>query len=280
MYKLKLLCSSIYMMILFSIRNFLSKEKIVNSTSRPKLIVSLTTFTERINKVHLTIESIFHQDVPFDYEVRLYLSEDEFNRELLPNTLIRLEERGLKIIFVGGNIRSYKKLHYAYSEKSGLPIVTSDDDIFYPRNWLRKLYENHQENPFHIIYMRGREITFNNGDLNKYTDFPLSSGAYPKRYVIPTGVSGILYPVGCFYIDYNRLDIIQELAPYADDLWYRVMSGLNNVDCILIGGKSIHFPPVLGTQSMSLRKINVDGDSKNDDQFRALIERYPFFRKE
>ena len=48
-------------------------------------------------------------------------------------------KNGLEIRFVK-DIGSYTKAIYAFKEFSESIIVTADDDIFYPKDWLKKLY--------------------------------------------------------------------------------------------------------------------------------------------
>ncbi|MBF4280368.1 hypothetical protein EAY27_25125, partial [Vibrio anguillarum] len=233
-------------------------------------------FPKRINKVFYTIESLFNQSFDYNYSIVLYLSKDEFSSYLdIPHSIRKLVNRGLVVKFVSDNIRSYKKLHYAYQEFKYIPIVTVDDDIFYPRNWLSKIYSSHIENEDDIIYMRGREITFNNNNIDFYNYMPQAKGYSRSFLSIPTGVSGILYPPNSLHADFSNVDIFMSLSPTADDLWYKIMTLKNNKRCFLANGFSIHYPPVLGTQSISLRKINLsDGKSNNDIQFDALLKHY------
>lgn len=274
MHKIIIGFNSFFMMLFYFFLNFFSRKSI--NINDPKLIVSLTCFPARINKVFFTIESIFNQKCNFNYEVRLYLSKDEFPCRKLPSSLKRLENRNLKIFFVDGNLKSYKKLIYAYDNEGKLPVVTADDDIFYPKSWLSCLYSKHLTNPEFVIFFRGRVISFTNDfQPDLYFNFKLSNQDDNGFLCIPTGVSGILYPCGCFHSDWNNIEKILKLAPTADDLWFKVMTLLNNRYSLMASKQSIHFTPVLGTQFISLNKINVNnGYSENDTQFNALLDHY------
>lgn len=272
MNKIYLLILSLYNMIKFYFLNRLSNRKINNSNY--KVIVSLTCFPARIEKVYYTIESLFFQNAEVNYDIRLYLSKDEFKDEIIPSTLERLKRRGLKIIFVDGNLRSYKKLIYVYGSENK-PIITVDDDIFYPRYWLNVIYNAYLEKPNEIIYLRGREIVFDDDKLKLYHEYPQAKGFDLSYLTIPTGVSGILYPPDSLFEDWNNIDKFMKLSPSADDLWFKVMSLKKGTKCYLAYDYSIHYPPVLGTQSVSLRMINVKKEkSPNDIQLHNLLKHY------
>lgn len=274
-WKIKFLALSLIMNLKFFLINIFSSKKNVDDNAR--VIVSLTCFPARIDKVYLTIESVMAQITNARYEVRLYLSEDEFTNKILPLSLQRLQRRNVKIIFVKNNIRSYKKLHYAYANSNGLPVITIDDDIFYPPCWLEEMYACHKINKNEIVYMRGREISFESDGLTlkNYNDFSLTSSSAPSFTTIPTGVSGILYPANSLYKDWNNERLFLSLCPTADDIWYKFMSLLNGRSCILANNQASHYIPVLGTQAVSLRKHNVSsGFSKNDEQLQHLIKYY------
>ncbi|NOI88333.1 hypothetical protein [Vibrio sp. 99K-1] len=272
-YKIKLLLSSLYYTLLFFTRN-LFFGKALSAVEKPSLVISLTCFPARIHKVFLTIESIFYQQCDFEFIVELYLSLDEFPDRNLPCSLLRLERRGLKIHFVDGNERSYKKLIYSY-RKWDKPVVTIDDDIFYPSNFVNTLYKAHTANPEDIIFFRGKEIQFEGGNVGLYSTYPEASNFQANKYLLPTGVSGVLYPDGCLHPDFDNANIYKKLAPYADDMWFKVMTLLNGRSSRLCYSQSIHFPLIFGSQRISLRNVNVaDGLSKNDVQLRAILEYY------
>ncbi|PSV46992.1 hypothetical protein [Photobacterium sp. GB-36] len=270
--KIYLLFISLFNMLRFFILNRVSNRRINNLDY--KVIVSLTCFPARIDQVYYTIESLFFQRSKVNYDIRLYLSNDEFKNNEIPNSLKRLKKRGLKIFFVDDNLKSYKKLVYAYGLEN-IPVITVDDDIFYPSYWINTIYDGHQNKPCDIIYLRGREIIFNGDDLKLYHEYPQAKGFEESYLTIPTGVSGILYPPNSLFDDWDNKDKFMTLAPSADDLWFKIMSLKKGTKCFLANNISIHFPPVLGTQSVSLRKLNVKNKlSPNDVQLRNLLKYY------
>jgi hypothetical protein len=244
-------------------------------TENPKVIISLTCYPARINTLFLTIESLLNQSFDF-YRVVLYLSKEEFENISLPTSLQKLEKKGLIIKYVEGNLRSYKKLHYALSDYSNLPILTADDDVLYPKGWLRKFYDNHLISPNEILYARGHRIVLTDHGLPlPYDKFEEPDSGSSEMLVIPTGVSGILYPPGCFKEEVKNISTFMKILPNADDIWYRVMAIMNNVTCKLVYDRVIHFTPIIGTQATSLRKTNLANDCLNNDiQLKNILEYY------
>ncbi|MBQ6515632.1 glycosyltransferase family 8 protein, partial [bacterium] len=86
----------------------LNKNLSLNTVSRnKKIIISLTTFPERIKELKYVLYSLFNQTVKAD-KIVLYLSEEEFkNKENdLPEDIKQFENYGLEIRWVK-NLRSY-----------------------------------------------------------------------------------------------------------------------------------------------------------------------------
>ena len=86
----------------------------VNTVQREqKIIVSLTSFPARFEKLHLVIRSLLVQTMPPDVIV-LYLDYDDV--DALPNSLKELEKYGLQIEWRPGRMKPHKKYYYAIKE--------------------------------------------------------------------------------------------------------------------------------------------------------------------
>lgn len=136
----------------------MGNEKIIYSLRDEKIIVSLTTYPERICDIDVVIFSLFNQSIKPD-KIILWLAYEEFpNLEKdVPPHVLNLKKFGLQIEFCQ-NIYSYKKLIYALEKYPNDLIVTADDDIYYPYNWLEKLYNSYLENPNYIHCHRAFRI--------------------------------------------------------------------------------------------------------------------------
>ncbi len=104
-----------------------------------EFIVSLTSWKNRINIVHNAIESIMNQTVKPD-KIVLNLSLDEFpsGNDELPDNLISLIDKCLEIGWVKKNSRSFKKLIPTLDKYREAIVMTVDDDIVYPQDFIEK----------------------------------------------------------------------------------------------------------------------------------------------
>lgn len=262
------------------LRNKYAKSKITRKTE-DSYIVSLTTYNKRIDIVYLTIESIFNQRTSFSYSVNLYICNEDIPNGI-PTKLLRLQERGLNICIVDENIRSYKKLYYCYMGNKNKNIITVDDDVFYPKWWLDKLINDHINNPHSIIAYRGHMIKFDvEGQIYPYSKLINNDKLDNKSYhtLIPTGVSGVLYPVGSLANLENTRDFFLKYAPTADDFWFKFLTLSNGYKSKLVFNKNVHFITIPDTQKDSLRNINLDGN-ENDVQLASLLELYPDIKRD
>lgn len=262
----------------YIVLNTLSKKRVA---SEANIVVSLTTYHKRIDSVFLTIESIFHQCSKSEFEVRLYLCYEDLPKGVngYPE-LNRLIKRGLKLILVTENIKSYKKLYYSSVENDSKIIVTADDDVFYPTWWLDVLLQYHRKNSNCVVAYRGHSILFDsNGSIMPYKKFMQSSvtskGNHDSSYLlIPTGVSGVLYPVGSIIGLSEDKNLFTELSPSADDVWFKMRTILNSHKSVLVFGKNRDFTLLPSSQDDSLTAINVT-ENHNDQQIKNCLNYFP-----
>lgn len=108
-----------------------------------KIVVSMTSWKGRIGNVPNVVRRIYNNTIIPDVFV-LNLSEEEFqNMENdLPRDLLELRQtyRTFEINWVGRNTKPYKKLIPTLAEYPDDIIITVDDDIEYPTNFIENLY--------------------------------------------------------------------------------------------------------------------------------------------
>lgn len=248
--------------------------------SEHKVIVSLTSYGDRINDIHLTMFSLLVQTYKPN-KILLWLTADEFpNKELnLPDSLLSLKTFGLEIKWCN-DYKSYNKLIPALLEFPEYAIVTADDDIFYAKDWLKKLFDSYIEFPQYIHTHKASKVSHSeNSFFNRYTDWQgaLSESVSYKNFL--KGVSGVLYPPRSLYVDATRSDIFLSLSPYADDVWFWAMAVLNKSKVKVIKGsisshRYINVFRELGGLSKTLHEINVQG-GRNDSQLTNILLYYP-----
>ncbi|MCI8891515.1 MAG: glycosyltransferase [Eubacterium sp.] len=201
---------------------------ITTEKRRQKVIVSLTSYKGRLYDIHYAIYSLLCQTFKPD-QVVLWLGEEDYpngDRDL-PHSLYRLKKNGLSIYYRKDR-GSYTKLVYALREYPDDIIVTADDDIFYPENWLKKLYGGYQKEKEQIICHRMHRVKVNQGMIAPYAEWEKEL-EYTQASVLNflTGVGGVLYPPHSLYKDVLREELYEKYAPMADDIWFWAMAVLN-----------------------------------------------------
>lgn len=188
-----------------------------------ELIVSLTTYGQRIYDVYLTIESIMQGFVKPN-RIILWLAEDEFKGKRLPESLRMQEKRGLEIRYCA-DLRSYKKLIPTLALCPDATIVTIDDDVMYDVDFLDHLLAAHAEHPRMVCAGRVHRIRLDhNGAPLSYLQWQecvTDAQVSPLNFF--TGIGGVLYPPHCLDADVYDTKLFQDLCPSADDIWFYVM---------------------------------------------------------
>ena len=102
----------------------------------------------------------------------------------------------------------------------------------------------------------------------------------PHLALISVGVSGVLYPPHCFNDEFYNTANILSLCPYNDDLWFFIMSVLNDTPKVLITNPLSHpkESAIAIFETPNLWEINVD-QNRNYEQFKALLHAYPEAKK-
>lgn len=244
--------------------NNISKIKDSDRTDNTKSIISLTSYGVRINKVHITLDSIFSQSIR-PYKVILWLSEDEFNIETIPIELkIRLSQYKNFDIGFCEDLKPHKKYYETMLRYGNHNIITADDDVFYPVDWLETLLELHKDYPYAIVCNNAHKMTILNGAINCYEKWQfLTKETGPSLLLCPVGVGGVLYPPGTLHHDLYNKDLIKSTCLYADDLWLKTMGLLNRTKVVNSNKYSYTFLSIDGSKETALSNNNVIGGGNN-----------------
>lgn len=244
------------------------------------IIVSLTSFPQRMYELHYALYSLLTQSVK-PSKVILWLAKEEFPHleADLPEQVLKFKNNGLQIEWCN-NIYSYKKLVPTLKKYPNNVIVTCDDDVFYEHNWLEILLNAHIKNPDCIICHRAHKIKYNDNVILSYRKWVKKVyNKTPSFDNFFTGVGGVLYPPNCFYKDILKEDIFLKLAPKADDIWFWAMAILNKTkisvadNCIK---EMIYINPKRERgliDEITLFASNKNGG--NDKQIRQILNYYP-----
>ena len=245
----------------------------------PKLIVSLTSFPQRIPEIFFTLYSLLNQTVKPDM-LLLWLAEEQFphKEKDLPKRVRNLQKYGLTIKWCS-DMKSYKKLIPALGEYPNDVIVTADDDVYYPPNWLELLYESYLREPQLVHCHRAHRITFEeSGEIAPYGNWPKGVSTDDASYLnFLTGVGGVLYPPGSLYQDISKSDLFMKLCPTADDIWFWAMAVVNDRQIRVVDrniAELIPLDPELESEmkdGITLYSINKNA---NDEQIKRVVDFY------
>ncbi|MGW9686920.1 zinc-binding alcohol dehydrogenase [Flagellimonas sp. 2504JD1-5] len=247
----------------------LSKEKLIDKKEQIPVVASVASIPSRLGIVHLTIRSILNQSI-LPKKIILWLHKDLKNK--IPRKLSYLEGDIFGIKFSESK-SSHRKLVETLKIYPNDTIVTFDDDMMYRKNWLSNLYHIHKENLEKIVANQTRCITRNeSGDLLSYKQW--SSGKSPcatPDTVLPIGAGGTLYPPNSLDNQVFDEKLYMQLAPKADDLWFKAMGLLKATQSIQAPNSGKEPTPIWGSQKVSLKKTNISED-KNRTQWLALAD--------
>lgn len=248
------------------------KSEILSEKEMKNLVVSLTSFPGRIEKVWQTIFSLKLQTFRPE-KIILWLSEIEFPSRNLPISLTDLTDSQFEIRFVKENLRSHLKYYHAFKEFSTSYIITVDDDMFYNKNTVKNLVLKSGKYPDAIISNRVRKMRFFEKSLLSYNlwDTRVRVEKDPDLFLL--GVDGVLYPPGSMPPLTTRSEKFMELAPLADDVWLNAITRWWGLPIINADFRFRNLPT--NKNSVTLEAINC-GKNLNDSQ----IDKVRHFFKE
>lgn len=267
------LSSNIFLPLSFIIFKKKIKRKVRDNDVK-KIIVSLTSFPARINRVWLVIECILRQDVEADLIV-LYLAKNQFpGREMdLPKKLRKyVDKNQLKINFVE-DLRSHKKYFYSFQEYFNDIVILVDDDIYYPSYIISDLIQEYKKNPNCIICTRGYTVLKKETCITQYKEWELLKYQHaPSFRIFHTSGGGTLYTPSLFNEDIFEKDVFLKECRYADDVWLNIQAQRSNIQIVKTSG-FIEILPILNSTDNPLKKYNVSQNG-NDIQLQNLIDYY------
>jgi len=250
-----------------------------DETRNEMYIVSLTSFPARINYVWITIETLLRQSCKPD-KIILWLAEEQFPDKKLPESLTIMESRGLSIEFCE-DLRSHKKYFFCMQRFPKANVITVDDDVYYPKHFLKHLVNLHKKFPKAICANRAHKIVFDNQQIKAYRKWKHNHKkiAIPSPFLVQVGVGGVLYPPGSLAREVFSKEVFQRICPHADDLWLKIMAVKIGILVVTNRYYNKDFVCVGRTQEEKLVKYNVQSGG-NDEQLRNLVVYYGINLKE
>lgn len=254
-----------------SVRNIFLYSRVA---ANAEAVVCMTTHGKRIRKVYLALESIARGT---QKPARLILWLDDAKLlEALPSSIRRLQRRGLEVRLSDRNYGPHTKYYpYLLSETTfHAPLVTADDDVIYPRYWLKDLVLAYRQDTSVVHCHRAHVVNIQDGKIAPYETWKACTSQEPKFGNFATGVSGVIYPPRLQAALKAAGDRFMQCCPIADDIWLHVISIRNGFRVRQLGKAARHFLLVPGTQAMALWRRNTgNGTAENDRQAASTYSR-------
>ncbi len=220
-------------------------------------VVCLTSHSERLPSVYLVIESIGRGTLK-PKRLILWLSEGE-SPDTLPDSLVRQQSRGLEIRYtrdLGPHTKYYSFLENG--EPLTTPLVTADDDVFYPRDWLEGLVRAHESNPEVIHSYRARRMRLNRYHFEPYSSWLPCTSSEPDRLNFLIAVEGVIYPPAFLHALKARGTAFEETCPQADDIWLNYVAHREGFAVAQVAAVWPSYSLIPGTQVTRLSSYNVE----------------------
>lgn len=239
------------------------------------VVVSLTTYPKRFPYIDLCLKSLILQDDKPD-RIIVYLGSDSVGVEL-PENMSKFKQYGVEFRYdENEDLRSHKKYFYAMKEYPEAVVVTADDDIIYPGNWLHSLLMSYEMHPDCVSARRVHLMTRKeDGKLKEYNHWidQYRKKLEPSMELIATGNSGVLYPPHCISDQAFVIEDIKKYCYEADDIWLKCMALLRGTKCVWVANDEVDLPEVGGGDETALSRTNVV-ENRNDIFLRRLMKHY------
>ena len=238
--------------------------------SRPQvpLLVAMTSYPGRAHRAWIAVETLLRQTVVPEKFI-LVLNEEEYPEKVIPRRLSRRLRRGLQILWVEENGRSFDKLLPVRAAFPNQAIVTVDDDKYFPRNLLSSLFEASQSHPGVIIGARGWKIQkSSSGEIHYGDNWVRAHPGDSGNALLTPGGNGCLYPASSLDDSVDSYSDSQEVCPNADDIWFwgAAMKKQTQFHCL---GMPPHRPIRHRSEAGALSSVN---KNRNEEQFQAALD--------
>jgi len=236
-----------------------------------EIIVSMTSYPKRIDKINVALDSIFSQTVKPD-KIILWLAKSEFiNKEKdLPQYLLDLQQKNKIFIEWCDNLKPHKKYFYALKKYKNSIIITVDDDLIYEKDFVECLINSYKKFPYAISALRTHIMNKKGNEFVSYKDFKKEQNDIiniPSMQLLATTGGGTLFPPNIFNFELFDKNIIKNLCIHTDDLFLKVLEAISDIP-VVQPRKFGKLKYVKGTQEDGLwRNYNKTG---NDEDLKKL----------
>lgn len=229
-------------------------------------VVTMTTHRARVPSVYLALESIARGRVR-PRRLLLWI-DDPALLAAMPATWRRLQRRGVEILPTDGDGVHTKWHPYVRAvTRHAHPLVTADDDMLYPPDWLAGLVAAHRAHPDEVLCYRAHRIRVDGDAIVPYPTWGPSRGGAASMANFGTSVSGQLLPPHLLDYMARAGTAFRDTCPRADDVWLHACAVRAGVPVRQVVPEPIHFEFIPRTQAVALHLTNFSRD--NDVQIAA-----------
>ena len=209
-----------YSLINEKIINLFPEYKLNSLERQKKLIVALTSYRQRFDKLNLVLESILNNTMkPSKIVLSIYKEDIVF---LTKQLKCMLKKNNIELIVTDIDLKSHKKYFYVMKKYRDYAIITIDDDIIYTKDLIESLYNSYLKYPNCIHARRVHKIQFKNNRILPYEKWikQYTLEFNPSFYLFPTSGGGTLFPPNILNISDSNLDEIYKCIT-ADDIYLK-----------------------------------------------------------
>ncbi|MBP5476346.1 MAG: hypothetical protein J6Y00_01480 [Paludibacteraceae bacterium] len=184
------------------------------------VIVSLTSYGRRVKRgvVCYSVYSILRQTLQ-PKRIILWLSETEWNDTNLPESVAALCDKGVEIRYCE-DWNSYKKLLPTLQLCPDDTVITTDDDLIYPKELISELSRAHSLYPQAIVAPYMYVPIRDDKGYAPYLSWPFDTPDTPVTEDFIMGGTGCLYPPHSLREEMLDYTLALQYAPLADDVWF------------------------------------------------------------
>jgi hypothetical protein len=236
-------------------------------------VVSIASYPKRSYLLPAVFEALSKQTVVPKKWI-LVLSEEEWPKLVLPLFLIKLEKRGIEIIWVKNNTYAVKKLIPVLEKYPEFGVITFDDELIYGKHVIEKLITCSIKFEGSVIGHVGKELFQRNGKLKmNYRTKKVANLRTPSGQVYFLGGSGTYYPANSLDKRVIDLDAIHRIVPgRGSDIWFWAAAIANDTKQVCIGSKtdlSLYFSV---TTSEQIKPKDTPGADIMENRFQKAVD--------
>lgn len=243
---------------------------IKNKNINEEIIVSLTSYPARLNKLHLVIRALLHQKM-LPKNIILYLDNNTKSKDI-PKSLKKLQKYNFIIKENYENLKPHNKYFYAMQEFPDKVIITVDDDLIYDENLISDLYNSYKKYPNCVSARRVHKMTQKDNKIESYNNWlwEYKNELNPSHSLLATGVGGVLYPAHILPKETFNKDDIKKYCLNTDDIWLKFMELKNDIKVVFTNSKIIHPLTIRNSQDSGLMHTNTSNENRNDINIKLM----------